>query len=107
MGELNIFRVQLETEIWSCLGFNWVVDVLVIDDKIFFYLGGPIGGVTEANLARFVGGVKTLALVKGVAVEVELVRDGAGRDVVVITQVPREETSPEESSCLDEIWPIE
>lgn len=89
MKELDTFRIQLETNIWSDLGFNRVDDVSIIDDdRIVFYLGSPVGEVAGAKLARFVAGVKTLAMVKGVSVEVELGRDReSGRDVVVITKV--------------------
>ncbi len=87
MKELNTFRIQLETEIWSYLGFNRVADVAVSDEVIAFYLSSPVGEVDPANLARFAAGVETLALVKGVAVEVELGRDReSGRGVVVITK---------------------
>lgn len=88
MKELNTFRIQLETEIWSHLGFNRVVDISAFDDEIVFYLSGPVGEVAPANLARFVAGVKTLALVNGVSVGAELGHDRvSGRDVVVITKV--------------------
>ena len=87
MEKLDTFRIQLETNIWSVLGFNRVVRVAVSDEMITFYLGSPVREATPVNLARFVAGVKTLALVKGVAVEVELGHDReSGRDVVVITK---------------------
>ena len=104
MRELNTFRIQLETQIWGDLGFNSVVEVAVSDEMIAFYLGSPVREVTPVNLARFVAGVKTLAMVKGVAVAVGLGHDReSGRDVVVITKAPRDETSPE-SGYLDETW---
>ncbi len=84
---LATFRIQLETEIWSYLGFNRVVDVAVSDEMIAFYLSHPVGGVTHADLARFTAGVETLAMVKGIAVKAELRRDReSGKDVVVITK---------------------
>ena len=87
MKELDTFRIQLESNIWSDLGFNRGADVSVFGNEIIFSLSSPVGEVDPAKLARFVAGVKTLALVKGVAVEVELGHDReSGRDVVVITK---------------------
>ena len=87
MKELDVFRIQLESEIWSYLGFNSVAKVAVSDEMIAFYLGSPVREVSPVNLARFVAGVKTLAMVKGVAVAVGLGHDReSGRDVVVITK---------------------
>ena len=87
MKELNTFKIQLETEMWSYLGFNSVAKVAVSDGMIVFYLTSPVRDATPANLARFAAGVETLAMVKGVAVEVELGRDEeSGKDVVVITK---------------------
>ena len=87
MKELDVFRIQLESEIWSYLGFNSVAKVAVSDEMIAFYLTSPVREATPADLARFAAGVKTLAMVQGVAVEVELGRDEeSGKDVVVITK---------------------